>query len=73
MPTKSPRVNVTFEPAIAAILARLAKERGQSVSGLARELVLEALERQEDMALSALAESRDVGKRKTVSHEAAWE
>lgn len=72
MPTKSPRINVTFEPAIAAILARLAKDRGQSVSGLARELVLEALELQEDIALSALAEKRERGKRKTISHEAAW-
>ena len=72
MPTKSPRINVTFEPAIAAILSRLAGDRGQSVSSLTRELVLEALDRHEDIMLSSLAERRDSGKKKTLTHDQVW-
>jgi len=73
MPTKNPRLNITFSPETAAILADLAKEERSSVSNLAKELILEALERREDIALSTLAKLRDDGKpKKTIGHEDAW-
>jgi hypothetical protein len=73
MPTSNPRINVTFEPALAALLASLARQENKSVSALAKELVIEALERREDMALSAIASLRDKAPQKLVSHDEAWQ
>lgn len=73
MPTKHPRINITLEESIAGLLTSLAKHENKSVSSFAKELVLEALERREDMALSALAEIRDIPKAKRVKHDDAWE
>lgn len=73
MPTSNPRINVTFEPALAALLASLARQENKSVSALAKELVIEALERREDMALSAIANLRDKAQQKLVSHDEAWQ
>lgn len=72
MPTKNPRINITFEEATVALLSRLARQESKSVASIAKELVLEALERREDVALSALAELRDTSKKKRVKHEDAW-
>lgn len=72
MPTKNPRINITFEEATARLLVSLATHEHKSVSGLAKELILEALNRREDMMLSALAEIRDHDDVKRVSHENAW-
>ncbi len=73
MATKNPRINVTFEKETAALLAQLAKKRGTSIASITKELVLDALERQEDIALSKLAESRDTKKTKRIPHKDAWE
>ncbi len=75
MPTSHPRLNVTFLPETVALLAQLAEREGKSVAGLTKELVLDALERREDIALSALAERREKetkGKR-TIPHAQAWQ
>ncbi len=74
MPTQNPRVNITFEEDTVDMLKFLAKRAKTSVAGLAKKFVLEALERDEDMALSKLAEKRlkeDEGKPR-ISHEEAW-
>lgn len=73
MPTKNPRVNITFEETTAGLLAELAKQEHKSVSSLAKELILEALERREDMALSAIAKIRDEKSARRISHKDAWE
>lgn len=72
MPTKNPRVNVTFEEATAEFLTELAKQEDKSVSSLVKELIIEALERREDLALSAIAEIRDVQHTKKIGHKDAW-
>jgi hypothetical protein len=72
MPTKNPRINITLEESTAGLLASLAEHEHKSISSLTKELVLEALERREDMALSALAELRDKPKAKKVKHDDAW-
>jgi len=72
MPTKNPRINITFEEAAAGILSKMAKKQKKSISSLAKELILEALERREDMALSDIANARDTKKAKRVSHDEAW-
>jgi len=72
MPTRNPRINITFEPATAGVLAYLAIQEEKSVTSVAKELVLEALERREDMALSTLAEIREQTIIKRVKHRDAW-
>jgi hypothetical protein len=72
MPTKNPRINITFEQATVTILAFLADQEHKSVASIAKELILEALERREDMALSAIAESRDKKDVRLVNHDDAW-
>jgi hypothetical protein len=54
-------------------LLNLAEQENKSVASLARELILEALERREDMVLSALAEIRDTKEARRVNHDDAWE
>jgi hypothetical protein len=72
MPTKKPRFNITFNPEEVAILSTLAKQELKSVSCIAKELMWEALERREDMALSRLADARMKVSKKIVSHKDAW-
>jgi hypothetical protein len=72
MPTKNPRINITFEETTAYLLANLAKQEHKSVSSLAKELIIEALERREDTALSAIAKIRDIENIKKVRHSDAW-
>ncbi len=72
MATLHPRLNITFDPEKTIILIALAKQNHQSISAMAKELILEALERREDMALSALAEKRDTKHHKKVKHQDAW-
>jgi len=51
-------------------------KRQKSVSSRAKDLVLDTLERNEDMALSALADERiaeaEKKKQNTISHQDAW-
>lgn len=72
MATLHPRLNITFDPEKTAILAELAEKNHQSVSAIAKELILEALERREDIALSALAEQRESHRQKKIKHKDAW-
>ncbi len=72
MSTTNPRINITFEKATASLLSRLAKAEHKSVSRLGRELIIEALERREDLALSKLSELRDTPRAKRVKHKDAW-
>jgi predicted DNA-binding protein len=73
MATKNPRINITLEEATAEFLTKLAKQEDRSVSNLVKELVLEALDRREDMMLSAVAVERDSGNDKKISHDDAWD
>jgi hypothetical protein len=72
MPTKNPRVNVTFEESTVKFLSLLAKQEHKSLSGIVKELALEALERREDQHLSNLADDLDEANTKTYSHLEAW-
>jgi hypothetical protein len=72
MPTQNPRINITFEPQTVSVLASLAQEEHTSISRLAKELILEALERREDIALSTIANLRDIENIKPISHQDAW-
>jgi hypothetical protein len=76
MPTKKPRFNITFDPSEINLLSSLAKKKHKSIAGMAKELIMEALERHEDKVLSEIADTRVKEARKksqkTISHENAW-
>ena len=72
MAVKHPRVNISFEAATAGLLSELAYQEHKSVAGLAKELILEALDRREDLALSNLAEIRDKPDVIQIKHEDVW-
>lgn len=72
MPTKNPRINITFEEPVALFLTSLASYEHKSLAGLAKELILEALERREDIALSEIAHLRDKKNAQRVKHADAW-
>ena len=72
MVTKNPRINVTFEEAMAGFLCHLANQEHKSVASLVRELALEALEMREDLYLSKVAEKLDKEDSKMYRHDDAW-
>ena len=59
MPAKNPRVNVVFEKPLYRIIKQIAKRDGISMSLKVRDLVKEAMEIKEDIALAAFAETRE--------------
>ena len=76
MPTKKPRLNITLESSESLLLSTLAKKQQMSVSSLAKKLILEALDRHEDMVLSKIADERmeeaEGKSQNMISHEDAW-
>ena len=72
MPTKNPRINVTFEDATVGALTHLAHQEHKSVASLVRELTIEALEMREDFYLSKVAEKLDREGVNTYSHNDTW-
>ena len=74
MPAKNPRINVVLEKPLYKSVERLAKNEGVSLSLKVRDLIKEALEIEEDIALSSFARERDktLKKTKTLKHEDVW-
>ncbi len=72
MPTQRPRIQVTLDKETNAILIALAESKECSVSAVASNLIMEALELHEDMALSKLADKRLKETKKWISHEEVW-
>lgn len=72
MPTKNPRINVTFEEQIVSLLVDLASKEHKSVASFVRELTLESLSSREDRYLSKLANDLDQEGAETYSHDEAW-
>ena len=74
MPTENPRVNIVVEPPLYGMMRDIAQAQGVSLSALARDLIREALELREDVALGALAEEREktFSRKKSLSHKQVW-
>lgn len=74
MPAKNPRINVVLEKPLYSALHDLAEEQGISLSMLMRDLVRDALELREDMALADFAEERDedFDREKALTHKDVW-
>ena len=75
MPTKNPRINIVVEPPLYDLIAQLAEKRGISMSMVTRDLIKEALEMEEDIALGKLAEEREASfiKDSALSHKDVWD
>ena len=73
MSTKKPRINITLEEQTAHILTDLAKKNERPTAGFAKELILEALEKRKDAALSKLAQIRDIATAARIEHKDAWQ
>jgi metal-responsive CopG/Arc/MetJ family transcriptional regulator len=74
MPAKNSRINVVLEEPLYITVERLAKRDKVSLSLKVRDLVKEALEMEEDAALSAFAEERDKTFKKATAlkHDEVW-
>ena len=74
MPTRNPRVNIVVEPPIFGVMHDLAASEGVSMSTLARDLIREALELREDVALAVWVTQREktFSRKQALSHEKTW-
>jgi predicted DNA-binding protein len=75
MPTKHPRINVALEESIYTIIEALAKKKGQSMSMVTRELIKVAIEIEEDILITSLAEERDnaFDETRALDHDEIWD
>ncbi|MBI5585108.1 MAG: hypothetical protein HY892_14945 [Deltaproteobacteria bacterium] len=74
MPVKNPRINVVLEKPLYYRIEKLANRDGVSLSLKVRDLVKQALETEEDLMLSTLAEKREktFTKGRALKHEDVW-
>ena len=74
MPTQNPRVNVVLDNFLYQNVRLLAEKDNVSLSAKVRDLLKEALEIQEDIALSAFAEKREksCNDSKALTHDDVW-
>ena len=74
MPTQNPRVNVVLDNFLYQNVRFLAEKDNVSLSAKVRDLLKEALEIQEDIALSAFAEKREKSwdDSKALTHDDVW-
>lgn len=72
MATKHPRINVTLDPETAKFLAFMAAKQNKSTSAVARDLIEQAIETDEDAYWIKVAEERIQSGEKYISHEEAW-
>ena len=74
MPTQNPRINIVLDNFIYQNVQLLAKKDNVSLSAKVRDLLKEALEIQEDIALSEFAEEREKSwnDSKALTHDDLW-
>lgn len=74
MPAKNPRINIVVERPLYAAIHDMAEDSGISMAMVVRDLIRDALELKEDVALAMFADERmnlfDRGK--ALSHEEVW-
>jgi hypothetical protein len=74
MPAQNPRINVVLDNFLYQHVRLLAEKDDVSLSAKVRDLLKEALEVQEDIALSAFAEKRENSwnDTKALTHDDVW-
>ena len=73
MPTAKKRINITVDDEVYEALERLSEERNQPVASVSLSLIQQALEYQEDIYFSRVADEPLRVKQKRVPHSKAWE
>ena len=71
MPTKKPRINIIVEPSPYSAMQVLATNEGVSLSTIARDLIREAIDLREDVAL-ADTRIKTFDKKEALTHEDVW-
>jgi predicted DNA-binding protein len=69
MPTKNPRLNVVLNKRTEELIDILSKKRDISKSALAKELIEKAIELEEDLYLTEIAETRKKTLKSNLSSE----
>ena len=74
MPAKNPRINVLLDKPLYNMIERLASRDGVSLSLKVRDLIKQALEVDEDIALAVSAKKRfkTFAKSKALKHHEVW-
>ena len=72
MPSTKKRINLTVDDKIYSVLETLSDKRQQKISTVSLNLIQQALELQEDIYFSKVADERLSQKQKRVSHDKAW-
>lgn len=74
MSGKNPRINVVFEKPLYDVIHKKAKKDGLSMSLVVRDMVKEAIELHEDIALAKFAEEREktYSRSKSLTHKEVW-
>lgn len=74
MPSQNPRINVVLSDLLYQNVRLLAEKDNVSLSAKARDLIKEAIDIQEDIALSAFAEKREEtwDDSKALTHDDIW-
>ena len=72
MPTQHPRLNLTLDDDIMKMLKGLAKKAHTSVAAVAKEMLLDGLDLQDDIYFSELSDKRLTETKRWYSHEDAW-
>ncbi len=73
MPTTKKRINVTIDDETYKVLEKLSKKRAKSISSVSLNLIEQALEFQEDLHFSRIADERLAKREKRISHRKVWE
>ena len=75
MPTKNRRINMVLDDSLFEAIEELASRRGSSLSAVAKDLVIDALEMQEDIGLQLIAAEREARyePESSISHDDTWE
>jgi predicted DNA-binding protein len=74
MPTKNPRINLVVEKPLYGVIHNLAEDEGVSMGTVVKDLIKEALELREDLALAYFAEEREktFDESKAMTHKEVW-
>ncbi len=72
MPTDKKRIHFSVDDDTYDALARLSAKRGESVAGVGLSLIEQALEYQEDLHFSRIADVRSKTRQKRISNDKAW-
>ena len=73
MPTLKKRINITIDDDTYEAMEKLAEKLDQPLAGIGLSLIEQALEYQEDLHFSRIADERLSRKEKRIPHSKAWD